>query len=608
MKKKIRIVIYSRKSKFTGKGESVENQIELCKEYIQLHYPSDQYDVEIVIYEDEGYSGGNLDRPKFQEFLKEERKEPFDMLICYRLDRISRNIADFSNLINEITDLGTGFISIKEQFDTRTPMGRAMMYIASVFAQLEREVIAERVRDNMLELSKSGRWLGGPPPTGYRSEGYEILSVEEEVDPNTFERRKRKAFKLVPFEKEMKTIILIYSKFLEFKSLSKLESYLIQKNITSRKDNMYSRFALKQILSNPVYAINDLDMYEYFLNLGAGIFIEKEKFDGQFGISAYNKTIVNKRNKTNKLRDIKEWIISVGLHQGFIKGADWIKVQDILFANKDKRYGSKAKNEAILSGILRCSECGSYMRPKSSTGRYTEDGTNKYWYVCQLKEKSRGQRCTGKNINGNEADKLIVEKMNELFAPNSSVYKELKKMSLKKETDSEEKIKTLQSAYDKNNVEINNLIERIKYIDIKFMDMINKELDRLKSANDEIEKEISKLNNITNCKQDETNTAKLVLDVINNYFTIFNSFDLKSKRDLMKLLIESVDGNGDTITVNILNTKIGENKKKLFPFCNLNGEETVNKKSIVLSSGEQCKSTVARNKSICEHTNKFLPR
>ena len=161
---KIRIAIYSRKSKYTDKGDSVGNQIELAKEYIKRNYPEDIYDVEIVIYEDEGFSGGSLDRPRFKDFLEDERKYPYDILICYRLDRISRNIADFSSLMNELNELETSFISIKEQFDTKTPMGRAMMFISSVFAQLEREVIAERIRDNLFELSKTGTWLGGEAP------------------------------------------------------------------------------------------------------------------------------------------------------------------------------------------------------------------------------------------------------------------------------------------------------------------------------------------------------------------------------------------------------------------------------------------------------------
>lgn len=192
MKKKIRIVIYSRKSKYSDKGDSVGNQIELALEYIKIHYPEEDFDVEIEIFEDEGFSGGNIERPNFQEMLKREREKPFNVLICYRLDRISRNIADFSNLMNELMKFHTDFVSIKEQFDTRTPMGRAMMYIASVFAQLEREVIAERIRDNMIELAKTGRWLGGETPTGFSAERYEIIDIYEKSNDNILEKEKRR--------------------------------------------------------------------------------------------------------------------------------------------------------------------------------------------------------------------------------------------------------------------------------------------------------------------------------------------------------------------------------------------------------------------------------
>ena len=101
--------------------------------------------------------------------LKQCRQRQIRCIVCYRLDRISRNVGDFSALIDELNRLDITFNSISEKFDTTSHMGRAMMYIASVFAQLERETIAERIHDNMLELAKDGRWLGGNPPTGYRS-------------------------------------------------------------------------------------------------------------------------------------------------------------------------------------------------------------------------------------------------------------------------------------------------------------------------------------------------------------------------------------------------------------------------------------------------------
>lgn len=150
------IAIYSRKSRYTGKGESIGNQIDLCREYIRTHY-GDAAAEHAVVFEDEGFSGGNLNRPDFKKMMTAAKGRKFKAIVVYRLDRISRNISDFSSLIEELGRLGIDFVSIRESFDTSSPMGRAMMYIASVFSQLERETIAERIRDNMHELAKTGR-------------------------------------------------------------------------------------------------------------------------------------------------------------------------------------------------------------------------------------------------------------------------------------------------------------------------------------------------------------------------------------------------------------------------------------------------------------------
>ena len=90
----MKIAIYSRKSKFTGKGESIENQVVLCREYIQRNIPEAK-DSDILVYEDEGFSAKNLDRPQFRMMMQSARKQPFDYIVVYRLDRISRNVGDF---------------------------------------------------------------------------------------------------------------------------------------------------------------------------------------------------------------------------------------------------------------------------------------------------------------------------------------------------------------------------------------------------------------------------------------------------------------------------------------------------------------------------------
>ena len=134
------IAIYSRKSRYTGKGESIGNQIDLCREYIRTHY-GDAAAQHAVVFEDEGFSGGNLNRPDFKKMMTAAKERKIRAIVVYRLDRISRNISDFSSLIEELGRLGIDFVSIRESFDTSSPMGRAMMYIASVFSQLEREII-----------------------------------------------------------------------------------------------------------------------------------------------------------------------------------------------------------------------------------------------------------------------------------------------------------------------------------------------------------------------------------------------------------------------------------------------------------------------------------
>lgn len=558
MKEKLRIAIYSRKSKYSEKGESVGNQVELAKSYIKNHYPSDEYDIEIVVFEDEGFSGGNIDRPNFKRFLIEEENKPFDILICYRLDRISRNIADFSNLMNKITNLGTSFISIKEQFDTKTPMGRAMMYIASVFAQLEREVIAERIRDNMIELAKTGRWLGGPTPLGFSSKRISLMDMYEENKDGEIEKKKKTASKLVEIEEEFKVVQLIYEKFLEIKSLNKLESYFLQNKIHTRNGIDFSVSTLRAILTNPIYAPNDEDILEYFNSKGIKIYAEgeKAKFDGKFGLMGYGK------KDSHQDKDMKDWIISVGLHKPAVTGITWIQAQELLEKNKEKRYRADLKHDFLFSGILHCKQCGSYMRPKISE-------EERFYYTCELKEKSRGKRCQGKNITGQTLDKLVIQKLKEIFVPNSEICKELEKMTLSKDKNNrKEKREELEKELKKNNEEIKNLVNKLKYMDIEIVDFVNDELKKLKDRNSQIQKELMVIQeenaNKNDIENEESIIAQMVLNVIENYFEKFDSLDIKSKKDILKILIEDMRGNGKEVEINLLNTKISESNKKLF--------------------------------------------
>ena len=239
------IAIYSRKSRYTGKGESIGNQIDLCREYIRTHY-GDAAAQHAVVFEDEGFSGGNLNRPDFKKMMTAAKERKIRAIVVYRLDRISRNISDFSSLIEELGRLGIDFVSIRESFDTSSPMGRAMMYIASVFSQLERETIAERIRDNMHELAKTGRWLGGTTPTGYASESVRSITVDGKT-------KKACKLKLLPDEAEI--IYKIFDLYEQNDSLTMTETELLRQGVKTKTGRSFTRFSIKSILQNPVYLI-----------------------------------------------------------------------------------------------------------------------------------------------------------------------------------------------------------------------------------------------------------------------------------------------------------------------------------------------------------------
>jgi site-specific DNA recombinase len=410
----------------------------------------------------------------------------------------------------------------------------------------------------MIELAKTGRWLGGTTPTGYKSEQIENISIDG---------KKRKLFKLSPIDDEVRIVKLIFDKFLELKSQTKLETYMIQNDIKTRNGINFSRWGLKNILTNPVYAKADKDIYDYFKNQNVEVFNDIEDFNGKHGIMAYNKT-EQKANKAKKERDISEWIISIGKHHGIVDGATWIKVQELLLSNGDKRYRKPTKNNALLSGLIRCAKCGSYMRPKLKT-TYMPNGDLRFDYMCELKEKSRKQKCDCKNVNGNEVDKLVMDEVKKLIEPNSSFRKKLSQLAKNKLNSASKdsiELQALEKTFNKNQTAIENLLDRIKFIDVALIEDITKEIKRLKADNQAIEKRIAEIKDIGSNNINTENQAQIVENIIETYFTTFDELDLSRKRSLLRLLISSVEVNENELEVNLLGVR-NEKPQDIVPLC-----------------------------------------
>ena len=358
---------------------------------------------EAFLSEDEGFSGGNLKRPGFQRMMAFARKGGCRAIGCLPPETGSAATSVISPALSRSFRLsGRPCVSVREQFDTGTPMGRAMMYIASVFSQLERETIAERIRDNMRELARTGRWLGGTTPTGYTSEAVSSISLDGKT-------RKSCQLKLVP--EEAKIVRKIYESYEATESLAGTEAELMKAGIRTKNGRSFTRFSIRAILENPVYLTADSDAWEYFDRAGYETFLSpRAAFDGLHGMLAYNRTRQEKGKKTEFL-PTAEWIVAVGQHPGLIPGSRWVPVQENLKRNGSGAYRKPrgSENEALLTGLLFCA-CGSRMYPKL-TPRRDAEGKRIYTYICSLKERSRKSLCNRKNANGNLLDREILEKI-----------------------------------------------------------------------------------------------------------------------------------------------------------------------------------------------------
>lgn len=570
------IAIYSRKSKFTGKGESIGNQIELCKEYIRAHYGDDALD-HLVIYEDEGFSGGNLNRPDFKKMMAAAKERKFKAIIVYRLDRISRNISDFSSLIEELARLDIAFVSIKEQFDTGSPMGRAMMYIASVFSQLERETIAERIRDNMHELAKTGRWLGGTTPTGFESEG------EEKV---TMDGKKKKTFKLKLVPQEAEIVRMIYDLFSETNSLTMAEAELMKRRIVTRNGNYFTRFSIKAILQNPVYMVADQEAYDYLTEKEADLFSDRAEFDGKHGIMAYNRTDQEK-GKTTQYNPVSEWIVAVGKHPGLIPGKTWVRVQEALDQNKSKAFRRPKSNEALLTGLLYC-RCGNRMYPKLSKRR-TADGDVIFTYVCKLKERSQRSLCNNRNANGNTMDLAVVEQVKRLNDHNAEFIDQMEK-SRKFYTGNRVQYEEQLTALQKDKAEIEKKIEGLVDSLIDLGDSaakvrVAKRIEALTAESDALEVRIQELIALTS----QHAMSDMEFDVLRQLLSVFqeniDDMPLEQKRAAIRTVVRKVIWDGVNVHIVLFGADeeeiempditplLTEQEEALEPFADVDYEE-----------------------------------
>jgi DNA invertase Pin-like site-specific DNA recombinase/transcription elongation factor Elf1 len=373
-KKRIYCAAYCRKSVEERADEtfgSIENQHESILSFIASHKHEGWVPL-TERYDDNGFTGSNTNRPSLQKLINDIKESRVNMVVVYKLDRLSRSLVDFVQLLKFFDEHGVAFASITQPIDTSTSTGKLMLHILSSFAEFERELISERTHDKMGAARKRGQWLGGRPPFGYT--------------------RDKEGKKLVINKDEAKIVREMFELYLKGNSLLKVASILNEKGYRSRAGKQRDgkpfgglKFGVTQIqqaIKNVVYI--------------GKVFYAGQVYDGQ--------------------------------QEAMIDEETFKKAQQVLKDNRVERRATKnIECTSLLTHILHCKTCG-----HSMFHTYTlKHKTHKYrYYVCTNAQKRGYNSCPTKSVNAQAIENTTVDCLKMLFAENRKKKEEQNKQEI----------------------------------------------------------------------------------------------------------------------------------------------------------------------------------
>lgn len=477
----MRIAIYTRKSVYVERSESIETQLKLCKEFFHGEH-------EFEVFEDEGFSGKNTNRPAFQRLMQLCEMKKFEVVAVYKVDRIARNIVDFVNIYDELNKLNIKLISTTEGFDPSTTIGKMMMMLLASFADMERANIAQRVRDNMLQLAKKGFYTGGVVPRGCEVEKNNGKSYLKIVD------------------KEL--VNLLFNSYLEKGSLFLGYKNLVQLGIT------ISREGYRKVLRNPVYVKSSREVSEYLKLKGYEVI---GKVNNTNGYMTYGKNIDSP-------------IAIVGKHEAVLDSNKWLDVQIKLDTRKDKFKTTSEVN--FLSSILKCPYCGGFYHIAVANGiRY---------YVCQNRvnrsstgiDKSKAKCENKKYIKADLIEKNVSVHM-KLLEDKKLFEKHFKQNGIEKNSN----IARLEKEINKNEKSINSLVDKMDLLSKEAAKPLAAKIEILTSKNLELKNrmELEKLSEIQ--KKANQNSLEFKYNKVIEFNKLNSS---KEKKNVIALIFKEI--------------------------------------------------------------------
>ncbi len=351
----VRCAIYTRKSTEEGLEQEF-NSLAAQREAAQAYIASQHHEGWLCLpetYDDGGFTGANTDRPGLQRLLADCAAGRIDCVVVYKVDRLSRSLLDFGRIIETFDQQQVAFVSVTQQFNTATSMGRLVLNVLLSFAQFEREIISERTRDKIAATRRKGKWCGGPPILGYDVHNMRLVVNEEEA------ARVRATFAL----------------YLRLQALSETVAELGRRGWVNKcwrthkgqevGGKVFTKSSLHKLLTNVLYA-------------------------GQ---------IKHKRE------------VHAGEHERLIAPELWQQVQDLLHAQAQTK-GAMARNRfgALLKGLLRCVACGRSMTPSHSAS----NGKRYRYYVCTGAQKLGWRTCPMPSVAAPALEQVVLTQLRDL--------------------------------------------------------------------------------------------------------------------------------------------------------------------------------------------------
>jgi site-specific DNA recombinase len=369
---KKRIAIYCRVSTVeqAEEGYSIDEQERLLIEWCSKH----GY-VVYKCYSDRGISGKDIkNRPALKELLNDAEEKKFDMVISWKINRISRKLADVLKIVDVLEQNNITFKSYSEPFETDTPAGKMQFQMMALIGEFERGTIAQNVKMGMCAKAKTGEWCGG------RVLGYDLVPLE------ILEGAKRRKTKLTINKKEAETVKFIFNQYADGKGYKAITNQLNSLEHKTKKGNDFSVGSIKDILTNPVY-------------------IGKVRYNVRQNWSEKRRRNINANP-----------IIVDGIHEAIIDIELWDKVQTII-ASKSGKPSRIYDGEYPLTGILKCPKCGAGMVIMRTTNKLV-DGTKKRiaYYACGSWKNKGTAVCNSNTIRVDKANDYVFGKISELLA------------------------------------------------------------------------------------------------------------------------------------------------------------------------------------------------